>query len=163
MQEKRADIPIVSKIEREEAVKNFDRILTVSDAIMVARGDLGVEIPLEKVPMVQKEIIRKCNHAGKPVITATEMLESMINATRPTRAETTDVANAIFDGTDAVMLSAETAVGKYPVAAVTMMARIALEAEKNLPYEQMLTEGVTGLSRKLMNSSVIMRVIRQVV
>jgi pyruvate kinase len=135
-----ADIPIVSKIEREEAVRNFDRILAASDAIMVARGDLGVEIPLEKVPMVQKEVIRKCNRAGKPVITATEMLESMVNSARPTRAETTDVANAIFDGTDAVMLSAETAIGKHPVAAVTMMAKIALEAEKNLPYEQMLTE-----------------------
>ena len=135
-----ADIPIVSKIEREEAVRNFDRILAASDAIMVARGDLGVEIPLEKVPMVQKEVIRKCNRAGKPVITATEMLESMVNSARPTRAETTDVANAIFDGTDAVMLSAETAIGKHPVAAVTMMAKIAREAEKNLPYEQMLAE-----------------------
>jgi pyruvate kinase len=140
LRENNVDIPIVSKIEREEAVRNFDRILAASDAIMVARGDLGVEIPLEKVPMVQKEVIRKCNRAGKPVITATEMLESMVNSTRPTRAETTDVANAIFDGTDAVMLSAETAIGKHPVAAVTMMAKIALEAEKNLPYEQMLTE-----------------------
>ncbi len=140
LQENGADIPVVSKIERVEAVKNLDSILAVSDAIMVARGDLGVEMPLEKVPLVQKEIIRKCNRAGKPVITATEMLESMVNSNRPTRAETTDVANAIFDGTDAVMLSAETAIGKYPLAAVAMMARIAREAEKKLPYEQMLTE-----------------------
>lgn len=140
LREKGADILLISKIERVEAVKNLDSILKVSDAIMVARGDLGVEIPMEKVPLIQKDIIRKCNHAGKPVITATEMLESMVNNSRPTRAETTDVANAIFDGTDAVMLSAETAIGKYPLAAVSMMARIAREVEKKLPYERMLIE-----------------------
>lgn len=130
-----ASIPIVSKIERDPAVRDFDRILEVSDAIMVARGDLGVDINLERVPLVQKEIIKKCNQAGKPVITATEMLESMINSPRPTRAETTDVANAIFDGTDAIMLSAETSIGSYPVQAVSMMNKIARETEARLPYD----------------------------
>ncbi len=138
--ENKSTIPLIAKIERGEAVKKFDRILEVADAIMVARGDLGVDIPLEMVPLVQKDIIRKCNRAGKPVITATQMLESMINSARPTRAETTDVANAIFDGTDATMLSGETSIGKYPVQCVSMMARIATQAEKKLPYRQMLFE-----------------------
>jgi pyruvate kinase len=140
LHENDADIPIIAKIERGVAVKKFDGILATSEGIMVARGDLGVDIPLEKVPLVQKEIIRKCNRAGKPVITATQMLESMVSAPRPTRAEVTDVANAIFDGTDAVMLSAETSIGNYPVQTVKMMARIAREAEAELPYEQMLSE-----------------------
>lgn len=140
LREKALEIPLVAKIERVQAVQNFDRILAVSDGIMVARGDLGVDIPLERVPLVQKEIIQKCNRAGKPVITATEMLESMVHSARPTRAETTDVANAILDGTDALMLSAETAIGKYPVQTIRMMARIAQETEEALPYEQMLTE-----------------------
>ena len=140
LQEANVTIPCISKIEREEAFRAFDKILAVSDAVMVARGDLGVEIPLEKVPIIQKEIIRKCNRAGKPVITATEMLESMITSARPTRAETTDVANAIFDGTDAVMLSGETAIGKFPVLTVKMMSKIAVEAEKTLPYEKMLID-----------------------
>jgi pyruvate kinase len=135
MHENNAKIPIIAKIERGEAVNNFNSILSASDGIMIARGDLGVEIPLERVPLVQKEIIKKCNRAGKPVITATEMLESMIDSIRPTRAETTDVANAIFDGTDAIMLSAETSIGKYPVPSVRMMASIARAAEKKLLYE----------------------------
>jgi len=135
-----SDIPIISKIERREAVKHFNKILAVSDGIMVARGDMGVEIPLRNVPLVQKEIIRKCNIAGKAVITATQMLESMVNSPRPTRAEVTDVANAIMDGTDAIMLSAETSVGKYPVQSVKMMFEIARETEQNLPYEQLLAQ-----------------------
>jgi len=140
LHENNGAIPIIAKIERGEAVDKFDSILVASEGIMVARGDLGVDIPLEKVPLVQKEIIRKCNQAGKPVITATQMLESMVNAPRPTRAEVTDVANAIFDGTDAIMLSAETSIGKYPVQAVKMMTKIAREVEDKLPYEQILSE-----------------------
>lgn len=143
-----ADIPIIAKIERGEAVKNFKAILSVSDGIMVARGDLGVDIPLEKVPLVQKDIIRECNRAGKPVITATQMLESMLDSARPTRAEATDVANAIFDGTDAMMLSGETAIGNYPVQAVTTMAKIAGETESKILYEQMMAERAEWLERK---------------
>ncbi len=134
------DSPLISKIERVQAVRDFDSILAVSDGIMVARGDMGVELPLERVPIVQKEIIKKCNRAGKPVITATEMLESMIKSPRPTRAEVTDVANAIFDGTDATMLSAETSIGAYPVQAVRMMDRIAREAEGSASFSQLMTE-----------------------
>jgi len=148
LREHDADIPVISKIERVQAVRDFDDILSASDGIMVARGDLGVDIPLEKVPFIQKEIILKCNRVGKPVITATQMLESMVSAARPTRAEVNDVANAIFDGTDATMLSAETSVGKYPVQAVRTMAKIALETERRLPYENLLAERGKWIQRE---------------
>ncbi|HEX5882537.1 MAG TPA: pyruvate kinase [Actinomycetota bacterium] len=127
------DIPVVAKLERPEAIDVLDDILEVADAVMVARGDLGVELAVEQVPPIQKHIIARANSLGVPVITATQMLESMVASPRPTRAEASDVANAIFDGTDAVMLSQETAVGQYPVEAVATMSRIAREAEAT-PY-----------------------------
>jgi pyruvate kinase len=133
-----SNIPIVPKIEKAEALDAFDDILKCSAAIMIARGDLGVEVPPERVPFIQKDLIARCNQVAMPVITATQMLNSMIANPRPTRAEASDVANAILDGTSAVMLSAETAAGQYPVESVATMARIAAIAEENLPYEHWL-------------------------
>lgn len=136
IEETGADVHIISKIESQEGLTNLDAILEVADGIMVARGDLGVEIPVEEVPISQKEIIRKCNLLGKPVIVATQMLDSMIRQPRPTRAEASDVANAILDGTDAIMLSGETAAGLFPVKAVEMMDKIAQRTEKTFLFNQ---------------------------
>ncbi len=142
------DIHIISKIENQEGVDNLDEILAVSDGLMVARGDLGVEIPTEMVPLAQKDMIRRCNLEGKPVITATQMLDSMMRNPRPTRAEATDVANAIYDGTDAIMLSGETAAGKYPVESVKTMALIAQTTEESLNYKQILRDKAHNITEK---------------
>lgn len=134
LRDRNADIPVMAKIEKPQAIDNLDEIIAECDGLMVARGDLGVEMKPEKVPLLQKEIIRKCNLKNVPVITATQMLDSMIDNPRPTRAEASDVANAIIDGTDAVMLSGESAVGKYPLKAVSMLAKIASSVEPNLQF-----------------------------
>jgi len=133
------NIKLIAKIEKHEALNNIDDIIKEVDGIMVARGDLGVEIPIETVPRVQKRLIRKANQAAKPVITATQMLKSMVDNPRPTRAEVTDVANAILDGSDAIMLSEETAIGKYPVETVKMMSKIAVSIEQSFPFREWIS------------------------
>jgi len=156
LEKESADIPVIAKIERKEALEHIDEILLASDGIMVARGDLGMETPLERIPNVQKMLIRKANGLGKPVITATQMLRSMVDHTQPTRAEVTDVVNAIYDGTDAVMLSEETASGQFPVEAVQMMAKIAQAAEEEFPFDKFLrreTEGRTDLPQAISHAA----------
>jgi pyruvate kinase len=144
-----ADTPVIAKIEKPEALSCIEGIVAVSAGLMVARGDLGVETPAEEVPIAQKRIIRACNQACKPVITATQMLDSMIRNPRPTRAEASDVANAILDGSDAIMLSGETAMGRYPVESVQMMARIAEVTERSIPYQDWLRLAVSAESRSV--------------
>ena len=134
------EVPLIAKIEKPQAAANGEEIIQAADGIMIARGDLGIELPIEEVPLVQKRLLAIAGRYAKPTITATQMLESMVHSTRPTRAEVADVANAIFDGTDAVMLSQETAVGKHPVLAVQMMASIAQTTERELPYGRWLAE-----------------------
>jgi len=135
--ERGEDIPVIAKIEKREAAEAAEEIMEASSGIMVARGDLGIEVPIESVPQIQKRLLALAGRYSKPAITATQMLASMVRSTRPTRAEATDVANAVYDGTDALMLSEETAIGRYPIEAVRMMARIAEEAEQHLPYEDL--------------------------
>lgn len=152
IEEHGGNLAIISKIENQQGVDNVQEILEVSDGMMVARGDLGVELPAEQVPIIQKKIIRMANEAGKPVITATQMLESMITSPSPTRAEASDVTNAIFDGTDAVMLSAETAVGQYPVEAVQFLVRCADSAEAAMDYQALLADGLRYRKKTITDS-----------
>jgi len=140
LKEVNADIPIIAKIERGQALEESSAILDVCEGLMVARGDLALEISMEKVPLALKRLIKEANRRGKPVITATQMLESMVRSAMPTRAEAADVANAVLDGSDALMLSEETAIGRYPIEAIETMTKIALEAETAFPYEEVLTE-----------------------
>ena len=140
LKERGVEVPLIAKIEKPQAAANAEEIIDSADGIMIARGDLGIELPIEEVPLVQKRLLAIAGRRAKPTITATQMLESMVHSTRPTRAEVADVANAIFDGTDAVMLSQETAVGKHPVLAVEMMASIATTVERELPYGRWLAE-----------------------
>ena len=163
--------PVIAKLEKPEAIKHLEGIVEVADGVMVARGDLGVELSPEQVPVVQKQIIAAANRRAIPVITATQMLESMVHNPRPTRAEASDVANAIFDGTDAVMLSAETAIGEYPVDAVTIMAKIAAEADSHfddfglneppviepLPFAQVIAEATNTAARRLQARAIVAR------
>jgi pyruvate kinase len=151
---------VMAKVEKPEALKNIDAIIHAADGIMVARGDLGVETQMEEVPMVQKMIVRKCNDIGKPVIIATQMMESMITSPRPTRAETNDIANAVSDGADALMLSAETAAGQYPLEVIKSMVRTILSVEENMPSIYFKHENVSERSPTFLNDSIVLQACR---
>jgi pyruvate kinase len=152
MAERNKRVPVIAKIEKHEALDELDNIIAAADGVMVARGDLGIEVPIETVPIIQKQIIAKCNRASKPVVTATQMLESMVSSPRPTRAEATDVANAILDGTDAVMLSTETALGAYPTEAVRTMAEIAREVEHYYPHASLRDRRLENIAPTIASS-----------